>query len=193
MSEQRDYAVRTAIHAFYSHSQLLIVAEGELPSPEFEIDISQLVTDEGGIPTFQLTRRPRPGTENSPLAKTPFRYGVVALLRHGPLVLDGCGEDNRPRPGKRPREISRDLRHRPRRSVFHGGHGRSGPLGAVRHGDGPCPKGQVDPRRDRHRRSDRERPDASGRRSSGASRGRRERRSDGRGPSERRDAVRTSD
>ena len=33
MSEQRDYAIRTAIHAFYSHSQLLIVAEGELPSP----------------------------------------------------------------------------------------------------------------------------------------------------------------
>ena len=96
MSEQRDYAVRTAIHAFYSHSQLLIVAEGELPSPEFEIDISQLVTEESGIPTFQLTRRPRPGTENSPLAKTPFRYGEIFSIGRPPenvLVRHASGFD----------------------------------------------------------------------------------------------------
>ncbi len=96
MSEQRDYAVRTAIHAFYSHSQLLIVAEGELPSPEFEIDISQLVTEESSIPTFQLTRRPRPGTENSPLAKTPFRYGEIFSIGRPPenvLVRHASGFD----------------------------------------------------------------------------------------------------
>ena len=96
MSEQRDYAVRTAIHAFYSHSQLLIVAEGELPSPEFEIDISQLVTEESGIPTFQLTRRPRPGTENAPLAKTPFRYGEIFSIGRPPenvLVRHASGFD----------------------------------------------------------------------------------------------------
>lgn len=96
MSEQRDYAVRTAIHAFYSHSQLLIVAEGELPSPEFEIDISQLVTEDTGIPTFQLTRRPRPGTENAPLAKTPFRYGEIFSIGRPPenvLVRHAAGFD----------------------------------------------------------------------------------------------------
>jgi len=96
MSEQRDYAVRTAIHAFYSHSQLLIVAEGELPSPEFEIDISQLVTEESSIPTFQLTRRPRPGTEGSPLAKTPFRYGEIFSIGRPPenvLVRHASGFD----------------------------------------------------------------------------------------------------
>ncbi len=96
MSEQRDYAVRTAIHAFYSHSQLLIVAEGELPSPEFEIDIAQLTTEESGIPTFQLTRRPRPGTENSPLARTPFRYGEIFSIGRPPenvLVRHATGFD----------------------------------------------------------------------------------------------------
>jgi hypothetical protein len=95
MSEQRDYAVRTAIHAYYSHSQLLIVAEGELPSPEYEIDISQVSGDEG-IPTFQLMRRARPAAEAAPPAKTPFRYGEIFSIGRPPeniLVRHAAGFD----------------------------------------------------------------------------------------------------
>jgi hypothetical protein len=84
MSEQRDYAVRTALHAYYSHSQLLIVAEGELPSPEYEIDISQANSNDEGVPTFQLMRRPRPAAETAPLAKTPFRYGEIFSIGRPP-------------------------------------------------------------------------------------------------------------
>jgi hypothetical protein len=94
MSEQRDYAARTAIHAFYSHSQLLIVAEGELPSPEFEIDISQ-ITGDGGLPTFQLTRRARP-TATDAVQPTPFRYGEIFSIGRPPqtvLVRHSTGTD----------------------------------------------------------------------------------------------------
>ena len=97
MSEQRDYAGRTAIHAFYSHSQLLIVAEGELPSPEFEIDIAQVnIDDERGIPGFQLTRRPRPGVIDPPQIRTPFRYGEIFSIGRPPeivLVRHSTGND----------------------------------------------------------------------------------------------------
>jgi hypothetical protein len=95
MSEQRDYAVRTAIHAYYSHSQLLIVAEGELPSPEYEIDISQVSGDEG-VPTFQLMRRARPAADAAPPAKTPFRYGEIFSIGRPPeniLVRHAAGFD----------------------------------------------------------------------------------------------------
>ncbi len=85
MSEQRDYAARTAIHAFYSHSQLLIVAEGELPSPEYEIDISQSPTDTG-VPTFHLTRRPRP-TATDAVQPTPFRYGEIFSIGRPPDIV----------------------------------------------------------------------------------------------------------
>ena len=97
MSEQRDYAARTAIHAFYSHSQLLIVAEGELPSPEYEIDISQVISDEErGVPTFQLTRRARPGAADVQPVKTPFRYGEIFSIGRPPeivLVRHAAGYD----------------------------------------------------------------------------------------------------
>ncbi len=88
MSEQSAHAERTAIHAFYSHSQLLIVAEGDLPSPEFEIDISQVPTDEErGTPTFQLTRRPRPGVADPPQVRTPFRYGEIFSIGRPPEIV----------------------------------------------------------------------------------------------------------
>lgn len=96
MSEQRDYAVRTAIHAFYSHSQLLIVAEGELPNPEYEIDISQVTNEDQGVPTFQLMRRARPAAETAAPAKTPFRYGEIFSIGRPPeniLVRHASGFD----------------------------------------------------------------------------------------------------
>ncbi len=99
MSEQRDHAVRTALHAFYSHSQLLIVAEGELPSPEYEIDISQTGVDQAGIPTFALTRRARPSAAEVPPAKTPFRYGEIFSIGRPPdnvLVRHATGFDEVP-------------------------------------------------------------------------------------------------
>lgn len=98
MSEQSAHAERTAIHAFYSHSQLLIVAEGELPSPEFEIDISQAVDDDAarGLPAFSLTRRPRPGVVDPPQTRTPFRYGEIFSIGRPPeiiLVRHASGQD----------------------------------------------------------------------------------------------------
>ncbi len=96
MSEQRDYAVRTALHAYYSHSQLLIVAEGELPSPEYEIDISQATNSDDGIPTFQLMRRPRGASETFAATKTPFRYGEIFSIGRPPeniLVRHAAGFD----------------------------------------------------------------------------------------------------
>lgn len=85
MTEQREYAARTSIHAFYSHSQLLIVAEGELPSPEYEIDISQVPGEL--LPTFQLTRRPRTGAADVPSKATPFRYGEIFSIGRPPEVI----------------------------------------------------------------------------------------------------------
>lgn len=97
MSEQSAHAERTAIHAFYSHSQLLIVAEGELPSPEFEIDISHASSDEErGLPAFHLTRRPRPGVVDPPQTRTPFRYGEIFSIGRPPeivLVSHASGQD----------------------------------------------------------------------------------------------------
>jgi len=84
-TEQREYAARTSIHAFYSHSQLLIVAEGELPSPEYEIDIGHLPDEM--TPTFQLTRRPRPSAAEAPAKVTPFRYGEIFSIGRPPEVI----------------------------------------------------------------------------------------------------------
>ncbi len=84
-TEQREYAARTSIHAFYSHSQLLIVAEGELPSPEYEIDIGHLPDEM--TPTFQLTRRPRPSAAEAAPKVTPFRYGEIFSIGRPPEVI----------------------------------------------------------------------------------------------------------
>lgn len=85
MTEQREYAARTNIHAFYSHSQLLIVAEGELPSTEYEIDIGQQAGE--SIPTFALTQCPRPTAANTPPKATPFRYGEIFSIGRPPDII----------------------------------------------------------------------------------------------------------
>ena len=85
MTEQREYAARTNIHAFYSHSQLLIVAEGELPNTEYEIDIGHQASDP--VPTFSLTRKPRPSAEGAPPKATPFRYGEIFSIGRPPDVI----------------------------------------------------------------------------------------------------------
>ena len=85
MTEQREYAARTNIHAFYSHSQLLIVAEGELPNTEYEIDIGHQASDP--VPTFSLTRKPRASAEGAPPKATPFRYGEIFSIGRPPDVI----------------------------------------------------------------------------------------------------------
>lgn len=85
MTEQREYATRTNLHAFYSHSQLLIVAEGELPSTEYEIDIGQQSGE--AVPTFALTRRPRPTAADAPPQRTPFRYGEIFSIGRPPDTI----------------------------------------------------------------------------------------------------------
>ncbi len=72
MSEAQ-LAKRTAIYAFYSRSQLLIITEGELPSPDYDLDIGQV--DGGDRPVFELRARRRPGPETGDT--TPFRYGEI--------------------------------------------------------------------------------------------------------------------
>lgn len=85
MTEQREYAARTNIHAFYSHSQLLIVAEGELPSTEYEIDIGHQPGE--AVPTFALTHRARPSAATTPPKATPFRYGEIFSIGRPPETI----------------------------------------------------------------------------------------------------------
>jgi hypothetical protein len=64
-------STRTSIRAFYVAEHLLLVAEGELPTPGYEVDIEQSAI-EVFPPQFSLLRCPRPGV--FPQVITPFRY-----------------------------------------------------------------------------------------------------------------------
>lgn len=66
-----ELATRTSIRAFRVHDNVLILAEGELPSPGFRVDIEQ---DPRRIfpPQFDLLRCRLPGI--FPQVITPFRY-----------------------------------------------------------------------------------------------------------------------
>ena len=66
-----ELAQRTRIRAFRVDQNLLLIAEGELPSPGFRVDISQ---NPRRIfpPQFDLLRCPLPGL--FPQVVTPFRY-----------------------------------------------------------------------------------------------------------------------
>ncbi len=66
-----ELSTRTAIRAFYAHEHLLIVAEGELPTPGFRVDIEQSPI-QIFPPQFSLLRCPLPGV--FPQVVTPFRY-----------------------------------------------------------------------------------------------------------------------
>ena len=64
-------AERSSLHAYRAGRQVLIVAEGKLPHPGFEVDV---VEDPRRIfpPQFQLVRRSLPGT--FPQVVTPYQY-----------------------------------------------------------------------------------------------------------------------
>ncbi len=78
---EHELATRTSVTAYYSRSQLLIIAEGKLPTPDWEIDISQ-DHSRTELPTFVLTRRPRPGDTSND--ETPFRYGEIFTIGRPP-------------------------------------------------------------------------------------------------------------
>ena len=66
-----ELAQRTRIRAFRTQQYVLIIAEGELPTPGFDVDITQsplLIFP----PQFNLLRCPRPGIW--PQVITPYRY-----------------------------------------------------------------------------------------------------------------------
>jgi hypothetical protein len=70
MKPDCELSSRTSIRAFYSYEHLLIVAEGELPTPGYDVDI-----DQSPIrifpPQYNLQRCPRPGV--FPQVITPFK------------------------------------------------------------------------------------------------------------------------
>ncbi|HWB70693.1 MAG TPA: hypothetical protein VG452_00620 [Egibacteraceae bacterium] len=71
MKPDCELSTRSSIRAFYAREHLLIVAEGELPSPGYLVDIEQSLI-EIFPPQFSLLRCRRPGV--FPAVITPFRH-----------------------------------------------------------------------------------------------------------------------
>jgi hypothetical protein len=101
-----ELSTRTRIRAFRAHQDVLIVAEGELPSPGYRVDIVQ---DPRRIfpQQFDLLRCPLPGLSLQVL--TPFRYAeTVRFPADQPSVtvhhadgadeveIEACGEELAP-------------------------------------------------------------------------------------------------
>lgn len=66
-----ELSTRTSLRAFYASEHLLIAAEGDLPTPGFEVDIRESAI-EIFPPEFSLLRCAKPGF--FPQVITPFRY-----------------------------------------------------------------------------------------------------------------------
>ncbi|MGH3897491.1 MAG: hypothetical protein ACRDTA_04400 [Pseudonocardiaceae bacterium] len=66
-----ELAQRTRIRAFRVHQYVLIIAEGELPTPGFDVDIDRSLL-RIFPPQFNLLRCPRPGIW--PQVVIPYRY-----------------------------------------------------------------------------------------------------------------------
>jgi len=71
MARECELSTRTSLRAFFAREHLLIVAEGELPSPGYDADIDQSPV-RTFPPQFNLLRCPRPGV--FPQIVTPFRH-----------------------------------------------------------------------------------------------------------------------
>ena len=98
-----EFAQRTSIRAFRAGQRVLIVAEGDLPTPGYETDIVQ--SPLRIFPQqFNLLRRERPGVW--PDVVTPYRYGEAALypidqpvvtVHHAEgqdrVEIETCGDD----------------------------------------------------------------------------------------------------
>ncbi|MDP9418720.1 MAG: hypothetical protein M3P53_00915 [Actinomycetota bacterium] len=77
MDPRCELSTRTSIRSFYAHQHLLIVAEGELPSPGYRPDIERSPV-RTFPPQFNLLRCQRPGI--FPQVITPFRHSESFLI-----------------------------------------------------------------------------------------------------------------
>jgi hypothetical protein len=77
MAKRCELANRTRIRAFRVNQQVLIVAEGELPTPGFDVDITESLL-RIFPPQFNLLRCPKPGVV--PQVVTPYRYAETVLF-----------------------------------------------------------------------------------------------------------------
>ena len=100
-----ELAERSRVRAFRAGRYVLIVGEGDLPDPGYEVDIVQNPI-RISPPQFNLVRRQRPGFW--PPVTTPYRYGeVVPYPEDQPVVtvhhadgqdrvdIEECGNDLR--------------------------------------------------------------------------------------------------
>jgi hypothetical protein len=71
MKKPCEFATRTKIGAFRAGPYVLLIAEGELPNPGFDVDIAQSPL-KIFPPQFNLVRCQRPGP--APEVVTPYRY-----------------------------------------------------------------------------------------------------------------------
>lgn len=78
-------AQRTSVDAHRFLGHLVIVVEGTLPSPGYEVDIEQRPTHEG-LASFQVVRRAKPGMWAQ--LQTPFRYGELFELEAVPDEIE---------------------------------------------------------------------------------------------------------
>jgi hypothetical protein len=98
-----ELAERTRVRAFRAQQYVLILAEGELPTPGFDVDIAQSPL-RIFPPQFNLLRCPRPGIW--PQHVTPYRYAeTVQFPADQPTVtvhhaagtdqveIEGCGTE----------------------------------------------------------------------------------------------------
>ncbi len=97
-----ELAQRTRIRAFRAQQYVLIIAEGELPTPGFDVDIAQSPL-KIFPPQFNLLRCPRPGIW--PQVVTPYRYAeTVRFPADQPTVTvhhaDGADQVDIERCGK---------------------------------------------------------------------------------------------
>jgi hypothetical protein len=76
-------ARRSRIRAFRAGRYLLIVAEGDLPTPGYELDM-ELSPLDVFPPQYQLLWHER---EPAPKIVVPYRYGEVVVHPEGPLAV----------------------------------------------------------------------------------------------------------
>ena len=78
-------ASRRVIEANRFLGQIVIVVEGELPTPGWEVDIEQRQSHEGTL-SFQVVRRAKPGMWAQ--VQTPFRYGEMFEVEQVPDEIE---------------------------------------------------------------------------------------------------------
>lgn len=78
-------AQRTKIESYRFLDHLVVVVEGQLPNPGYDVDIEQRPSHDG-LTSFQVVRRARPGMW--PQVVTPFRYGELFEVESVPNEIE---------------------------------------------------------------------------------------------------------